>query len=498
MSTTRKVISNTFYLFLDSAVVAGFGYLFWIILGKMLSPGELGSYSTIMNISLLITAFTAAGFARAGIKLISEYVAKNKKEYVSGFIWWATKMSTIVNFIVIFLLVGYILILPMVNYLNVYMVVGIILYIFFNTYYVLTSNYLVGLQKMKTLFNTNLVSYGVKVLSVIVFISLGWSYFGALGAFILSAIVAVVFRIKSIPFASGKIDFGRNIKYLKSAMVLDTSMVVLNSVNVFILSILTDMYSVGIFTFAFMFSAAIRLIPTAISTSIMSIGFSHFDIKKIKLIVARAIKYSFIIILPIISFLFVFSEKIIIILSNTSYLESVVVMQILLFGSVFIGVSMIISFALYSIGKIKSSRNILFIGAVVNVLLTILMVKEYTFIGAAVSFTIASIIMSLLAFYYLKKHIKLKFQFREVFKISIASILPAIVVFFVSNGNYIGFSRAMFLPVYLIVYAIMYLLIIKLFSVMDLRDKEFILVVEDKVPKKMRKDFRKLLNFYFD
>jgi len=38
----EKLISNTTYLFLDWFVLGFFSFLFWVILGKTLSPHEVG------------------------------------------------------------------------------------------------------------------------------------------------------------------------------------------------------------------------------------------------------------------------------------------------------------------------------------------------------------------------------------------------------------------------------------------------------------------------
>ena len=496
MSTVRKVISNTGYLFLDSAVITILGYLFWVILGKMLVPESMGAYSTIMNISLLITSFTAAGFARTGIKLISEYSTKNQKKHVSGFIRWSFKWSTVLNVIVGVLLVVYMFFIPFFNYLTVPIVTGIILYIAVNIYYILTSNYLVGLQNIKLLFKTNLISYILKVILAIVFIYFGFDYYGALGAFLVSAVIAVLLRVKKIPFSPGKIDKDRLKKYWKSSTILDMSMLAMNSANVFILSLFTDFYSVGIFTFAFMFSAAIRMIPTAIATSILPTGSSQIALNKfhnLKMIISRAIKYSFVILLPIITFLYIFSEKLIILFSSTSYIESAFTMQILLLGAIFIGFSIIISFALYSIGNLKDSRNILLLGAVINILMTLWLAKEYSFIGAATSFSVSSFIMFLLSWYYLKNKLKINFPCGQFTKVFFSAVLCGLIVFFL-----FGYApRTVYIPLFAIVYFGVYSIMIRMFSIFDKRDKEFVLELEDKVPKKLLKHFRKFIDFYF-
>jgi len=56
-----KLISNTVYLFLDWFVLAFFSFIFWLILGKSLSPLDVGITATAISLIISISNFSSLG-----------------------------------------------------------------------------------------------------------------------------------------------------------------------------------------------------------------------------------------------------------------------------------------------------------------------------------------------------------------------------------------------------------------------------------------------------
>ena len=71
-----KLISNTVYLFLDWFVLAFFSFIFWLILGKSLSPSDVGITATAINLIISINIFSSLGINNALQKLIPEIKEK--------------------------------------------------------------------------------------------------------------------------------------------------------------------------------------------------------------------------------------------------------------------------------------------------------------------------------------------------------------------------------------------------------------------------------------
>ena len=60
-----KLISNTVYLFLDWFVLSLFAFFFWMILGKTISPVDVGIVATSINLILFVSDFSSFGITYA-------------------------------------------------------------------------------------------------------------------------------------------------------------------------------------------------------------------------------------------------------------------------------------------------------------------------------------------------------------------------------------------------------------------------------------------------
>jgi len=173
-------------MFLQWFFVALFGYVFWVVLGKMLSPAELGSYSTIINMALLVTGFSFLGLNSAMAKLLPEYQIKKQAKKLGATIRWVLKTIFIVNLLassVIFifadLIAGF--------YLDALALRLISLTILVTSLFYMTSVLLYSLQQMKRLFLTDTSIAILKLVAAVILILAGFSYFGVLAGFLFSA-----------------------------------------------------------------------------------------------------------------------------------------------------------------------------------------------------------------------------------------------------------------------------------------------------------------------
>lgn len=82
----EKLISNTFYLFLDWFFIALFSFIFWLILGKTLNPSDVGIASTAISLMTFICTFSSLGIVNALNKLIPEIKEKEGIKGVYSFV----------------------------------------------------------------------------------------------------------------------------------------------------------------------------------------------------------------------------------------------------------------------------------------------------------------------------------------------------------------------------------------------------------------------------
>lgn len=81
-------------------------------------------------------------------------------------------------------------------------------------------------------------------------------------------------------------------------------------------------------------------------------------------------------------------------------------------------------------GKRLQSAGALWVGAIINFLLNLILIPKYASLGAAISSVIAELIITILYFVLSKKYVDIKKMLKKFYKYFIASILMAIVILF--------------------------------------------------------------------
>lgn len=81
-------------------------------------------------------------------------------------------------------------------------------------------------------------------------------------------------------------------------------------------------------------------------------------------------------------------------------------------------------------GKRLQSAGALWVGAIINFLLNLILIPKYASLGAAISSVIAELIITILYFVLSKKYVDIKKMLKKFYKYFIASILMSIVILF--------------------------------------------------------------------
>ena len=136
MSTISRAISNTFYLICDWFVIMVLGYVFWIALAKLLSPADVGMFSTISNVAIFLSTFSSLGFNNAATKIVSQYLAKGMVDYAGGVMRFMLKESLIAGLLVSFIfLIAIKIFFP--SYLDIYGIISVIAYLVLSSLYLI-------------------------------------------------------------------------------------------------------------------------------------------------------------------------------------------------------------------------------------------------------------------------------------------------------------------------------------------------------------------------
>ena len=72
-----SLLRNSFYIILGTAVLAGFGFLFWLFSARLVSPESIGIATTFVSVMNMIAVLSLIGFDAAFVRFLSRAEDKN-------------------------------------------------------------------------------------------------------------------------------------------------------------------------------------------------------------------------------------------------------------------------------------------------------------------------------------------------------------------------------------------------------------------------------------
>lgn len=147
----------------------------------------------------------------------------------------------------------------------------------------------------------------------------------------------------------------------------------------FIIEKYLGMFELGIYSGISQIAESVNLISSSIALAILGYLYKVENSSKI---INKTIKITSLS-LVIISLIGILFSKYITLIFGSEYINGIKPLQILLIGSIFQGVRMIIDSYFYRINKIKKNLIANAIGAIANILLNYIFIKKYNLIGVA-------------------------------------------------------------------------------------------------------------------
>lgn len=173
---------------------------------------------------------------------------------------------------------------------------------------------------------------------------------------------------------------------------------IMASIDTIILGWFKPPEQIGIYATAQKLTQLVYLFPTLTATAMLPAlsRFANTDLDKMRTMVKKIIKYSFIVTVPVVIGCFIFGDFAFNILFGKQYIESSFIFKILSLAIITITPSSIISSAIFAEGKQKKLIQFIGVSLCINIFLCLLTIPTYGILGAAISTTIASTIGNIL------------------------------------------------------------------------------------------------------
>ena len=256
---------------------------------------------------------------------------------------------------------------------------------------------------------------------------------GILFGYIISNLIVLVLLL---PYIFRHINFKVDISELKQMIGFGTPLAIsglssrfLNIGDRYLLGLLTNMEAVGIYTIGYkIVNMMDAFIIQPFQNSFIPMAWKKLDNANAKRFYSKTLTYLTFILFWIALFIAFFQNEIIHLFSrNSEYYKVSTIMGIVAFGICFKGMATVVKMGMQFSKKTKYIALSVFSAAVMNILLNLLLIPRYSYLGAAIATLLSFIFMLFFSFYMSNKYFKIQYEWNKVLKIIITTILLYII-----------------------------------------------------------------------
>jgi len=435
----KKLMSNTVYLLIGWIGSIIFNFVFQLLAAKTLLPNELGVLITAINFVAILSSILVFGMEQTTQRLTSFYLGKNKIHYLRSILWFFLLLTISLNILVIVGLllfsseVARIIKIPQnILFLSIFILIPFSISFFL-------AGVLRGYQNMRYLTITAVIGDFLKVLIAGFLVLTGYKIFGFMVGYMGAIISIFLLRIGSIRKFVSKFkipQFELIVKYVIPSFTTQIFWLLLLSGQYLIITIVQNTHETGLFAVGMILASQIYYIPRIISDALFPIasklsGNKNF-IKTQCNLLNLALRYSFLVSLPILFFVAIFPIPLIFLIGRPSFFPASNIVPILVTASLFFGIATLLSRTLYAIGKTITFQTISIVFTVFYLLSSIILTYLFSSLGTSVAYLSTTILMTLVCLYYLRKYIAFRIDFPTIFKIFTSSFMTFSILYIIS------------------------------------------------------------------
>ena len=354
-----KLARASSWLFVGGVAGGILGYLFQIIMGRMLSVSEYGIFSALMAMIVVIGApMTTLSM------IISRRVSTYRSEQDNGklgylFYWIKRKLLLIAVVLVVLVVFN---IKPLQNFLlieknaHLYLLLIILLIAFPQA---VNNAYLQGLQYFKWLSVSGVLATLLKIIIAVILIYFGLGVAGALGGVIFSTFIILILTYVVLrPSLSKNNASISNTTHLlfKSAMpvlLANVAFAVMTQIDMVLVKYYFSEQEVGIYAAASILGKAVMYLPGGIAMALFPmVAENHASGKSSAHLMFQAVGVTALLSLTGALFYYFFADSIIVLLYGTDYKEAANVLKYFGFAILPMALIMVAEHFLIAMGRV--------------------------------------------------------------------------------------------------------------------------------------------------
>lgn len=284
-----------------------------------------------------------------------------------------------------------------------------------------------------------------RVVTTAVSIGLVWAGFGILyvgGAFVLGAIAQLLVAVGSYSYVSrargiSAIQFEVNFN-LWYDIIIEAWPFIASSIFVFIyfdidtimISILIGQTEVGWYSGAYRLLTVFGFIPGAFMSAVYPVMSRFYDSSNdsLGIFFDKSLKYLLVIVLPLAVGTFIVADKAVLLIYGKEYVQSILVLQVLIWTQIAIFQNQVFSTMIASIDKQIVQPITTGLLALSNIILNFILIPIFGIIGAAVATVSTEFLGVILSLYWLHQFYRLP-KYQDIFRIFATTSMMASILY---------------------------------------------------------------------
>ncbi len=395
-----SLYKNSIYLMASTGIMSVLGFVFWIIVARYFDPPEVGLATAIISVMGLITGLSTLGLNVALIRFLPNSKRKNDK------INTTFTLVTIVTIIITSIyLMGINFFTPDLLFIkeSLFLALSFILFMVVSSFNMLIESIFIAFRDTKYNLIRNTIFSVLKIIIPLIFIFFGiFGSYVIFGSWMLALAIASVYcfyvLIKVYKYRPKFVFHDSIIKNIGGYSFGNYIANFIGGINTMILPLII-LSSLGSEKAAYYYitlqiATLLYIIPRMVSNSLFAEGSYHEN--NIKLLILKAIKIIYVILLPAITFIIIFGKYLLNIFGDEYSKHGYTLLVLLALSTLILSLNNIFG----SLYKIKKFINIIIIGNILNsfsILILSLYFLKYDIVGLGYAYILAQFIV--LCFY---------------------------------------------------------------------------------------------------
>jgi O-antigen/teichoic acid export membrane protein len=354
-----KLARASSWLFVGGVAGGILGYLFQIIMGRMLSVSEYGIFSALMAMIVVIGA-PMTTLSMIISRRVSTYRSEQDNGKLGYLFYWINRKLLLIAVVLVVLVVFNIK--PLQNFLlieknaHLYLLLIILLIAFPQA---VNNAYLQGLQYFKWLSVSGVLATLLKIIIAVILIYFGLGVAGALGGVIFSTFIILILTYVVLrPSLSKNNASISNTTHLlfKSAMpvlLANVAFAVMTQIDMVLVKYYFSEQEVGIYAAASILGKAVMYLPGGIAMALFPmVAENHASGKSSAHLMFQAVGVTALLSLTGALFYYFFADSIIVLLYGTDYKEAANVLKYFGFAILPMALIMVAEHFLIAMGRV--------------------------------------------------------------------------------------------------------------------------------------------------